>query len=83
MVKYMKTFDFSINSVLEEHIMKKRILSIILSIVMLVGLLPTTALAVATTADPVKTWNIGAPESGYTATDAVVAKLYTHATDNT
>ena len=50
--------------------MKKRILSIILSIVMLVGLLPTTALAVATTADPVKTWNIGAPESGYTATDA-------------
>jgi len=60
--------------------MKKRVLSILLAIVMVAGLFPVTA--GATTAEPVTTWNIGAPESGYTATDAVVAKLYTNAADS-
>ncbi|MBQ3549336.1 MAG: leucine-rich repeat domain-containing protein, partial [Oscillospiraceae bacterium] len=58
--------------------MKKRILSVLLAIVMVVGMFPVTA--GATTAEPVKTWSIGASESG---TDAVVAKLYTNVTDNT
>ena len=58
--------------------MKKRVLSVLLAIVMVVGLFPVTA--GATTAEPVKTWEIGASESGK---DAVVAKLYTNATDNT